>query len=69
MYDFIHRNKRILQIILAVLIVPPFALFGVDWYFRGNDAGGRAGARGRHADQPAGVQPTRCAIRRTVCDK
>ena len=40
MYDFIHRNKRVLQIVLAVLIVPPFALFGVDFYFRGNDTGG-----------------------------
>src|SRR3954451_20275451 len=37
MYDFIHRHKRLLEIILLVLIVPPFALFGVDWYFRGSD--------------------------------
>jgi peptidyl-prolyl cis-trans isomerase D len=37
MFDFIHRHKRLLQILLAVLIVPPFALFGVDWYFRGTD--------------------------------
>ncbi|MEO8631476.1 MAG: SurA N-terminal domain-containing protein, partial [Betaproteobacteria bacterium] len=40
MYDFIHRHKRILQIVLAVLIVPPFALFGMDWYFRGDSDGG-----------------------------
>jgi peptidyl-prolyl cis-trans isomerase D len=38
MYDFIHRHKRLLEIILLVLIVPPFALFGVDWYFRGSDS-------------------------------
>src|SRR5690349_1073459 len=38
MYDFIHRHKRLLEIILVVLIVPPFALFGVDWYFRGADS-------------------------------
>ncbi len=37
MYDFINKHKRLLQIILAVLIVPPFALFGVDYYFRGTD--------------------------------
>ncbi|HXX11649.1 MAG TPA: SurA N-terminal domain-containing protein [Burkholderiales bacterium] len=49
MFDFIHRHKRLLQIILAVLIVPPFALFGVDWYFRGGDS----------ADQVARVAGTR----------
>jgi peptidyl-prolyl cis-trans isomerase D len=37
MYDFIHKHKRLLEIVLVVLIVPPFALFGVDWYFRGGD--------------------------------
>jgi peptidyl-prolyl cis-trans isomerase D len=33
MYDFLHRRKRIVQIILA-LITLPFAFFGVDYYFR-----------------------------------
>jgi peptidyl-prolyl cis-trans isomerase D len=37
MYDFINKHKRLLQILLALLIVPPFALFGVDYYFRGTD--------------------------------
>ncbi len=37
MFEFINQHKRLLQIILAVLIVPPFALFGVDYYFRGTD--------------------------------
>jgi peptidyl-prolyl cis-trans isomerase D len=37
MFEFIERHKRLLQIILAVLIIPPFALFGVDYYFRGTD--------------------------------
>jgi len=37
MFEFINRHKRLLQIILALLIVPPFALFGVDYYFRGTD--------------------------------
>jgi peptidyl-prolyl cis-trans isomerase D len=49
MYDFVNRNKRLLEIILIVLIVPPFALFGVDWYFRGSDS----------ADQVARVGSTR----------
>lgn len=34
MYDFIYKHKRWLQIGLLVLIVPPFALFGIDFYFR-----------------------------------
>jgi len=38
MFEFINQHKRLLQIILAVLIVPPFALFGVDYYFRGADS-------------------------------
>ena len=41
MFDFIHKNKRIVQIVLALLAVP-FALWGVDSYTRfrgGRDAG------------------------------
>lgn len=34
MFDFVHRNRRKIQIIFLVLIVPPFMLFGVDVYFR-----------------------------------
>jgi len=33
MFDFIHRQKRLVQLILA-LITLPFAFFGVDYYFR-----------------------------------
>ncbi len=33
MFDFIHRKKRVVQIIIA-LITLPFAFFGVDYYFR-----------------------------------
>jgi peptidyl-prolyl cis-trans isomerase D len=33
MYDFLHRRKRTVQVILA-LITLPFAFFGVDYYFR-----------------------------------
>ncbi|MCE2949691.1 MAG: SurA N-terminal domain-containing protein [Betaproteobacteria bacterium] len=37
MYDFVHKQKRIAQIILALLILP-FAFFGMESYFQG---GGR----------------------------
>ncbi len=33
MYDFIHHNKRLIQVILAIVFLP-FAFFGVDSYFR-----------------------------------
>jgi peptidyl-prolyl cis-trans isomerase D len=40
MYDFIYKHKTWLQIVLLVLIVPPFALFGIDYYFRDTGGGG-----------------------------
>jgi peptidyl-prolyl cis-trans isomerase D len=33
MFDFTHRNKKLIQIVLAVIFLP-FAFFGVDSYFR-----------------------------------
>ena len=38
MFDFVYRHKRALQLVLALMIIPPFAFFGVDSYLRGNDA-------------------------------
>ncbi len=38
MFAFIDKNKKLIQIVFLALIVPPFALFGVDAYFR--DMGG-----------------------------
>ena len=38
MFDFVHKHKRGLQLVLAIIIVPPFAFFGVDSYVRGGDA-------------------------------
>ncbi|MEK6212174.1 MAG: SurA N-terminal domain-containing protein [Pseudomonadota bacterium] len=40
MYDLIYKHKKWLQIVLLVLIVPPFALFGIDFYFRDTGSGG-----------------------------
>ena len=33
MYDFVHKNKRMVQIILALMVLP-FAFVGVDSYVR-----------------------------------
>ena len=49
MYDFVYKHKRWLQIALLVVIVPPFALFGIDFYFRNTDTGG---ALARIGDAP-----------------
>lgn len=38
MYDFVYKNKRVMQIILALVILP-FAFFGIDSYFRGGSGG------------------------------
>src|SRR5512135_1769306 len=37
MYDYLHKHKRIAQVILAIIMVP-FAFVGVDYYFRRGDA-------------------------------
>lgn len=38
MFDFVHKNKRLIQIVLAVIFLP-FAFFGVDSYFRSSESG------------------------------
>jgi peptidyl-prolyl cis-trans isomerase D len=38
MYDFVYKNKKVMQIILALVILP-FAFFGIDSYFRGGSGG------------------------------
>ncbi len=38
MFDFVYKHKRVLQLILALVIIPPFAFFGVDSYLRDNDS-------------------------------
>ena len=32
MFNFVAKNKRLLQVVLVVLIVPPFAFWGIDSY-------------------------------------
>ena len=40
MFDFVYKHRKKIQIIFLILIVPPFALFGVDVYFREAGPGG-----------------------------
>lgn len=38
MFDWVHNNKRVIQVILALIFLP-FAFFGIDSYFRGGELG------------------------------
>jgi peptidyl-prolyl cis-trans isomerase D len=60
MFDFVYKHKRWLQIALLVLIVPPFALFGIDFYFRNSDT---AGAVARIGDAQISEQEFGQALR------
>ncbi len=35
MFDLIHKHKRLMQIVLALIVVPPFAFWGIQSYERG----------------------------------
>jgi len=52
MFDFVRNNKRILQGVLLLLIIPSFVLVGVDSYQnRGDSANGVASVDGRSITQ------------------
>lgn len=38
MFDFVHNNKKMMQLMLAVIILP-FAFFGIDSYFQAGGSG------------------------------
>ncbi len=38
MHDFVHNNKRLMQVILAIIVLP-FAFFGIESYFQGGSGG------------------------------
>src|SRR5258708_17123709 len=47
MFDFVTKHKRLLQFVLALMIVPPFAFWGIQWTQRETAGGGGGGRRGR----------------------
>jgi peptidyl-prolyl cis-trans isomerase D len=38
MFDLVHKHKKLIQIVLAIIFLP-FAFFGIDSYFRSGDSG------------------------------
>src|ERR1700761_9387192 len=38
MFDFVYKHKRALQFVLALIVLPPFAFFGVESYMHDNEA-------------------------------
>jgi peptidyl-prolyl cis-trans isomerase D len=51
MFDLVANRKRLVQVVI-VLITLPFALFGIDFYFRGVDATDQIAKVGNHAITP-----------------
>ncbi len=49
MFDWVYKNRKKIQIIFLVLIVPPFMLFGVDVYFRDGTSGGSVATVGDYS--------------------
>jgi len=47
MFDFTHKHKRLIQIVLAIIFLP-FAFFGVDSYFRHREGGQSVATVGGH---------------------
>ena len=45
MFDFVHENKRVVQVVLALIILP-FAFWGVDSYRRSDDVEAQATVNG-----------------------
>ena len=46
MFDFVTRHKRLLQFVLALIIVPPFAFWGIQWTQRETAGAGEVASVG-----------------------
>jgi peptidyl-prolyl cis-trans isomerase D len=69
MFDFVHKHKTLIQIVLAVIFLP-FAFFGVDSYFRSVDLGADIGSvNGRPISQQEymqSLQERQAALQRMI---
>ncbi len=46
MFDFVSKHKRLLQFVLALMIVPPFAFWGIQWTQRETAGAGEVASVG-----------------------
>src|SRR2546421_146505 len=46
MFDFVSKHKRLLQFVLALMIVPPFAFWGIQWTQRETTGAGEVASVG-----------------------
>jgi peptidyl-prolyl cis-trans isomerase D len=69
MFDFVHKHKMLIQIVLAIVFLP-FAFFGVDSYFRGSERSGEVGeVNGRPITQQEyaqSLQDRQAALQRMI---
>ena len=69
MFDFVHKHKTLIQIVLALIFLP-FAFFGVDSYFRSSDHGADLGSvNGRpitQAEYAQALQERQAALQRMI---
>lgn len=69
MFDFVHKHKTLIQIVLAIIFLP-FAFFGVDSYFRTSDRGADIGTvNGRAITQQEymqSLQERQAALQRMI---
>jgi peptidyl-prolyl cis-trans isomerase D len=69
MFDFVHKHKTLIQIVLAIVFLP-FAFFGVDSYFRSGDRGAEIGSvNGRPITQQEyaqSLQERQAALQRMI---
>ena len=68
MYDLIYKRKRLVQFVLA-LIMLPFAFVGVGYYFRNADRSAARWPRSRAARSPRSISPTRCVGSSSACSR
>ncbi len=71
MFDFVHERKRLVQIVLALIILP-FALWGLDSYQNSGDTGVLASVNGTKISQPEfedAMQRQRQKLREVLGDR
>ena len=62
MFDLVHKHKKLIQVVLAIIFLP-FAFFGIDSYFRSGDGANHVATVG---GQPVSQQEFSMALQRVL---